>query len=100
MRERHVLIGELAKIRIDAGRDDGAALDRLFEPVFGDFQTVAERRVRERDRARARNRARHIADAVVNDALFDEDGVVVRRNVGRFAASALVDRDVDEDSGA
>ncbi len=40
----------------------------------------------------------HIGDAVVKDAFFDVDGVVVGSGPRGFGATALIDSDIDEDT--
>ena len=40
----------------------------------------------------------HIGDAVVEDAFFDVDGVVVGSGPRGFGATALIDSDIDEDA--
>ena len=40
----------------------------------------------------------HISDAVVEDAFFDVDGVVVGSRPRGFGATALIDSDIDEDA--
>ena len=42
--------------------------------------------------------AGHVGDAVVEDAFFDVDGVVVGGRAGGFGATALIDSDINEDA--
>ncbi len=42
--------------------------------------------------------ARHVGDAVVEDAFFDVDGVVVGGRAGCFGATALIDSNIYEDA--
>ena len=40
----------------------------------------------------------HVGDAVVEDAFFDVDGVIVGGGAGCFGTAALIDSDIDEDA--
>ena len=57
---------------------------------------VGQRGVGECERRSARHRARHVRDAVVNDAVYHESGIGMRRRVAGLEAAALIDCDVDE----
>ena len=93
---RDRLVGDLAADGVDALRERGVVGDRTDDALVGDRLDVRQRHVRQRLRRRDRNGARHVRDAVVDDAVDLEHRVVVGRRVRRLEASALVDRDIDE----
>lgn len=92
-----VLVGEVAKVAVDAGFDHGTGFCCFFQPLFCDLETVFQGGVSQGNGAGAGNGAGHVADAVVDHAVQGVDGVVVGGDMGGFAAAALVDGDIHED---
>src|SRR3546814_3243260 len=85
--ERHLAIPNVQTLR-----KMHVAAQRLLPAQFGNAQRVRQGDVVERIGAGARDRARHVGDRIMNDALDAVGRIGVRRRVARLAASALVDR--------
>lgn len=78
MRLRDSFDGEFAVAHVDAAEQRGLAAAGFFESVVSEDFDVALRDVGERLRGRARVGSGHVGDAVVDDAFFDEDWILVR----------------------
>ena len=107
MRPATVFVNEMAKFKSNVtivfnGTDvNGKSLMNLiaactYETVVSKHKAIFLCGIRQCDRGCARYCSGHIANAVVDDAVKFEDWVVVRSYFCRFAASALVNCNIDD----
>ncbi len=75
------------KPRIGKNRRDAAIRER---------KAIGERRIVQSMARRMRHDARHIGDAIMDDAVDNVDRLGMRRRTRRLETSALIDRDIDE----
>ena len=73
---------------------------RFFRAEVRDLEREGQRRIVEREGAGPGNRARHVRDAIMDDAVDFVDRVGVGGRMRGFEAAALVDRDVDQHRAA
>jgi hypothetical protein len=91
-------VRDVAAVRVEAEPERAVGAGGGLDALVGDRDGVADRGVGERPRARVRDRAGHVGDAVVDDAVHDVGGVIVRGGAAGGDAAALIDRDVDDDA--
>ena len=89
-------VGDVAVMDVEPGAQMRVVQERAAPALLGERQHEGQGRVVEREGRGARHRARHVGDAVVDDALLDIGGIGMRRRPAGLEAAALVDRDVDE----
>ena len=90
--------GEFSVLSADAGEEAGLALGGDGEAVVGDEFDERVGNVGKSLGSGSGVSAWHVGDAVVEDAFFDVDGVVVGSGPRGFGATALIDSDIDEDT--
>ena len=90
--------GEITILRANACEESGLALGGKGQPVVGDEFDERVGNVGEGLGGGSGISPWHIGDAVVEDALLDEDGVIVSRGSGGFGATPLIDGDIHEDA--
>ena len=93
---RHGGVRDLALGHVEPFSQVRIGFQRGFCALVGKVQCEGERDVVERIGGRARHGARHVGDAIVQDAVDFVDGVVVRGRARGFEAAALVDGDVHQ----
>jgi hypothetical protein len=82
----------------DAGEESGLALGSDGKAVVGDEFDERVSNVGKGLGSGSGISAWHVGDAVVEDAFFDVDGVVVSGRAGCLSTPALIDSDVDENT--
>ena len=82
----------------DAGEEAGLTLGGDGEAVVGDELDERVGNVGQGLGGGSSVSAWHVSDAVVEDAFFDVDGVVVGSGPRGFGATSLIDGDIDEDA--
>ena len=75
----------------------GSAPATVSPALVGELEDVGERHVAEGIRARPADRAGHVGDAVVDDAVDDVGRLAVRGRAAGLDAAPLVDRHVHDD---
>ena len=90
--------GELSVLSADASEESGLALGGDGEAVVGNKFDERVGNVGKSLGSGSGVCAWHVGDAVVEDAFFDVDGVVVGGRAGCLGATALIDSDVDENA--
>jgi len=90
--------GKLSVLSADASEESGLALGGDGEAVVGNEFDERVGNVGKGLGSGSGISAWHVGDAVVEDAFFDVDGVVVSGRAGCLGATALIDSDVDENA--
>src|SRR6202041_500507 len=97
VRRRDRLAGDLAVVHVQAGAQVRVLLQSLHPALVGERQRERQGRVVERKGRGAGDRARHVGDAIVHDAVDHIGRMRMGRRLRSLAAAALVDGDVDDD---
>ena len=107
MKRRHVIhpvrvrdgtMSQVAIHRVDAADERRLAFAGFLQTEIREEFDIAISNVGQGLRGGARIGRGHVRDAVVNDSLFHVNRVEVRRRARRFHATALVDRNVDDNA--
>src|ERR1700722_18769799 len=97
VRRRDRLAGELALVHVEAGAKVGIVLERLHPALVGERERERQGRVVKGEGRGAGDGARHVGDAIMDDAVDDIGRMGVRRRLRGLAAAALINGDVDDD---
>ena len=90
--------GELSILGADAGEKAGLTSAGSGESLVGDQFDVRVGDVGKSLGGGAGVSAGHVGDAVVENAFFDVDGIIMGSGARCFGATALIDSDIDEDA--
>ena len=90
--------GEITILRANAREESGLALGGKGQPVVGDEFDERVGNVGEGLGGGSGISPWHVGDAVVEDAFFDVDGIIVGGGARCFGATALIDSDINEDA--
>ena len=90
--------GEFSVLSADAGEESGLALGSDGEAVVSDEFDERISNVGKRLGSGSGVSTWHVGDAVVEDAFFDVDGIIVGGGARCFGATALIDSDINEDA--
>src|SRR3546814_9391299 len=84
----------------DVCSSDLVGLHRGLGALVGELEDEGQGRVVEREGGGARDRAGHVGDAIMRDAVDLVDRIVMGGGVAGLEAAALIDRDIDEHRAA
>ncbi len=90
-------VGYLTIVGVQPPGQGGILPDGFDDPQIRDFTTESSRCVGEGEGGGSGHGSGHVGDAIMDDAVFEVRGLVMRGRPAGLDATALVDRDIHHD---
>ena len=91
----HALERTFAMIAVQAGKKSGICLTSSFYAMGGQLKPIWDRGIHQSLSCGSGNCPGHIGDAVMDNSIYLEDGVVMGGGMGCFKAASLVHSDIN-----